>query len=551
MSNQPRRGTRPLDPRVLASPRALPWWVLAALATAASVAALVVAARAFGTALEDAVVRHRLAAASREGVSLAVALLVRVIARRVALVAARAGAERGVSAYEQRLLDAAGARTTPAAALAYLASEGLEHLSDAFATLTPALLEAVIEIPVLLVATARASGILALELVAGLLAMPVLAALIGLATDRRAREQLEASVRLSHLYLDLLGGAGTLAAFGRAREQAGAVDDAARSLERSTMQVLQVAFLSGISLDILAAVVVALVAVSIGIRLNDGSMTLAVGGAVLFWTPEVFAPLRAAALQFHTTADGRAAAAAIDALGIEVSEQPPAPRAPRHASLVTRRQRSSAPLLGLVNLDFVDVPLATPLTLSLERGDHLCVVGRSGVGKSTLLAALAGRGRGGVRGTLWIDGEPHSSLPPEQTVYVPASPAFVAGTVDENLVLVCGSERLDRARALLEALGAEALLARRTAPIGPHAEGLSAGERQRLALARALALERPFIVLDEPTSHLDAASERRLLDLLAAVARASIVVSASHREAVQLAATHVLTLNVLAEEVRR
>lgn len=519
----------------------MPFWGILAATTLAQLVALVVAARAFGNALSDAVVTHRLAASASAGVVLGAALVARVMLRRLGAVAAREAGERAARAAEPTLLEVARSTNPDPSRLAYLASEGLDRLATAVASVAPPVAETVTQIPTLVVATWLASPILGIELAGGLIAMPILAALIGIATDRRARDQLDATIELEHRYLDLLGGAGTLAAFGRADEQADAVDAAASSLEQRTMRVLEVAFLSGVSLDILSAIVVALVAVSIGIRLNDGSMALATGATVLFWTPEVFAPLRAASLQFHTTADGRAAAEAIDALA--ESPRPPAPRTtPAPTSrLLGGRASHDEPLLELRGVTTLELPIDPPVTASLAAGDHLCVVGRSGIGKSTLLMALVGRGAT-LRGTLVLEHETVAVLPPHRTVWVPARPAMVPGSIADNLAIVSGRDRLDIALDLLADLGAAELVRRRDDPVALAGANLSAGQRQRLALARALALGREVIVLDEPTSHLDARTEERFLELLSSRARDSVVISASHRDRVVHQATHVLEL---------
>ncbi|ACU53484.1 ABC transporter related [Acidimicrobium ferrooxidans DSM 10331] len=535
-----RRG--PIDPRALRAPGAMPFWAILAATTLAQLVALLVAARAFGAALSDAVVAHRLGASATAGVVLGAALVVRVVLRRLGQVAAREAGERAASAAEPALLAAARGTNPDPSRLAYLASEGLDRLATAVASVAPPVAETVAQIPTLVVATWLASPILGIELAGGLVAMPILAALIGIATDRRARDQLDATIELEHRYLDLLGGAGTLAAFGRADEQADAVDAAAASLEHRTMRVLEIAFLSGVSLDILSAIVVALVAVSIGIRLNDASMALATGATVLFWTPEVFAPLRAASLQFHTTADGRAAAEAIDALAA-----PPESPVPRTSQAPATRLLRAAPshdeaLLELRSVTTVEIELDPPVTLSLAPGDHLCVVGRSGIGKSTLLMALVGRGAT-LRGTLVLDHEIHRALPAERTVWVPARPAMVPGTIADNLQLVAGHDRLEVALDLLAELGAIELVQRRDDLVAPGGANLSAGQRQRVALARALALGRDVVVLDEPTSHLDVGTEERFLELLTREAKGSIVISASHRELVVRRATCVLELS--------
>lgn len=527
----------PIDPSVLRAPGSIPLWGALAALTLAETAALVVAARAFGGALSDAVVVHDLGGSAHEGLVLGAALVVRAVLRRLGSVTAHAAGERAAQAGGSAVLEAAASPQPDAARLAYLASEGLAKIATAIGSVAAPTLEAAVQIPVLVVLTWLASPILAIELVAGLVAMPVLAALIGLATDRRATAQLEATLRLERLYLDLVGGAATLAAFGRTDEQAQVVDRAARDLEERTMNVLSVAFLSGVSLDILSAIVVALVAVSIGIRLNDGSLALATGAAVLFWTPEVFAPLRAASLQFHTTADGRAAADAIGALTGPTQPREPAPTPVRwqlESAQGPRRER-----LVLEAFRPHELLLVPPLSLALGRGELCVVAGPSGIGKSTLLAAIAGRGAP-PEGACLLDGTP---LAPERVAWVPAASTFVPGTLGENLTLLSGPAGLETARALLVRLGASDLADRLDEPIAPGGANLSAGQRQRVALARALALGRSLLILDEPTSHLDAASEAAVIDLLAERARdGAVVIAASHRPRLIAAADVVVRL---------
>lgn len=536
MSTARPRSRAPIDPRALCAPGAIWFFGALVLATLVQAGALVLAARAFGAALADAVVRHDLAGSVHAGLLLAAALVGRTLARRIAALAAREAGERAARAATTAVLAAARGAHPDGARLAYLAGEGLAKLALAVGSVAAPALEAGVQIPLLLVLTWFASPILAVELVAGLVAMPVLAALIGLATDRRAQAQLEATVRLERLYLDLVAGASTLAAFGRSEEQAAVVDRAACDLERRTMDVLSVAFLSGVSLDVLSAIVVALVAVSIGIRLNDGSLPLAVGAAVLFWTPEVFAPLRAASLQFHTTSDGRAAASAIEAL----DAAPPPPVPVSHPVRWELRRGTSAPQTRLVVADVAprELALEPPLSLALDNGDLLAVVGPSGVGKSTLLRSLALRAAP-PSGSITLDGEP---LAAHHLVWVPSKPAFVPGTLADNLGLLGGPAAVPAATAILVRLGGKDLAARLDEPIAPGGANLSAGQRQRIALARALALGRRLVVLDEPTSHLDHASEAAVIEVLVALGRDAIVVVATHRPRLVEAATHVIEL---------
>ena len=295
------------------------------------------------------------------------------------------------------------------------------------------------------------------------------------------------------------------------------------------MATLRIAFLSALVLELLATLGVALIAVGIGLRLVFGEMTLATGLTVLLLAPDVYWPLRRIGVEFHAAQDGRTAADKAFAL----IGEPTAPKAP--AQTVTARG-AEIRLDGL-SVDGRDGHAPRDLTALIEPGSVTVLTGRNGAGKSTTLQAIAGvtvpsSGRVTVAGVDVTDLEPAAWW--RQLSWLPQRPALVPGTVRDNLVLFGDLDDVEKA---CKASGFDTVLA--DLPdgldtiLGRGGVGLSLGQRQRLGLARALGSAAAVLLLDEPTAHLDARAEERVLRAIVERARAgATVVVVGHREPV-------------------
>jgi ATP-binding cassette, subfamily C, bacterial CydD len=319
-----------------------------------------------------------------------------------------------------------------------------------------------------------------------------------------------------------------------------------------------VAFLSSMVLELLASLSVALVAVAIGLRLVYGDLTLQVGLTVLILAPEAYLPLRQLGTQFHAAADGVAATAKVLAI-----LDTPIPAA---------GTRTDLPAVPGLRLDRVIVGepgergTIGPLSLAIPAGSFTVVTGDSGAGKTTLLQVLAGVQRPD-HGHVLVGGPARQSEPesePESDPEIDLSDVdsaswrarlawagqgavIQAGTIRDNLAL--GNPGADdaRLRSALEAVDAAEFVDE--LPGGWHTElgeggaGISQGQRQRLALARALARQAALILLDEPTAALDEATEQRVLTGIAGAVRGRTVVLVTHRQAPVALADRVISMS--------
>ncbi|HEY7692134.1 MAG TPA: thiol reductant ABC exporter subunit CydD [Gaiellaceae bacterium] len=336
--------------------------------------------------------------------------------------------------------------------------------------------------------------------------VPVFMWLIGRYTEERTRERWLALRLLSSHFLDVVRGLPTLRAFNRARAQVGVISDVGERYRRATMGTLRVGFLSGSVLELAATLGVALVAVTIGVRLVDGGLGLQAGLTVLVLAPELYLPLRQLGTQYHASADGLAVAEGI--LGLLEA----APAVANSGTLA-----APSPESGPVRFEGVSFgyPSRSGLVLDgfeleLRAGETVALVGPSGAGKSTvadllllLLEPQAGR--------ITVDGVDLGSCRAESwreyVAWVPQRPSILRGSVADNIRLgdVSATDAQVRDAAVLA--GADAFVQRlpdgyRT-EIGDGGRQLSAGERRRIALARAFVRDAPLVLLDEPTADLD------------------------------------------------
>ncbi|ORW89802.1 ABC transporter ATP-binding protein [Mycobacterium szulgai] len=408
-------------------------------------------------------------------------------------------------------------------------TRGLDGLRPYFTGYLPTLLLAAILTPatvaVIAVYDMKSMAIVAITLPL----IPIFMVLIGMATADRSAAALAAMTTLQARLLDLIAGIPTLRALGRAcgPEQRIAELDAAH--RRSTMATLRIAFLSALVLELLATLGVALVAVSIGLRLLFGEMSLAAGLTVLLLAPDVYWPLRRVGVEFHAAQNGKTAADKAFAL---IGE--PEPQIP-HGRTVTARGAE----IRLAGLDVMTRDGRAPhdLTAVIEPGRVTVLTGPNGAGKSTTLQVIAGLTPPSA-GRVTVAGIEVGELMPadwwRQLSWLPQRPVLLPGTVRDNLLLLGPLDDLERACATA---GFDAVLAELPdgldTVLGRGGVGLSLGQRQRLGLTRALGSSKAVLLLDEPTAHLDARTEDRVLAALVERARAgATVVVVGHRERV-------------------
>ncbi|GMA21201.1 thiol reductant ABC exporter subunit CydD [Arsenicicoccus piscis] len=544
---------KPFDPAVLRLLPAArrPLAVLVLLGVAAGVAALA-QAFALATAVTVVVDGSGLGGSglARSGVGTAVLVLAAVLAVRALLAGATelaaSWASRTVSAGLRRTLVAHLARPERGDALApgtavALVTQGASATEPYVARYLPALVSGTV-LPVLAIATMLVidwrSGILVLLTVP---LLPLFAALIGSATAQASARRWATLAQLAGHFLDVMRGLPTLVSYGRAERQATVIAETSERHRRATMSTLRLAFLSSAALELLATISVALVAVSVGIRLTWGDLDLHTGLVAILLAPEAYWPIRRVGQEFHAAADGAAALSqAVEVLDGSAAGLPAGTSGRSRVPVGSRgadASRDAHASLDEGTIRLVDVDYHYPgseslvlQSLSFDLGPGLTVItGPSGSGKSTLLDVLCGLRpptRGEVTGLAAGRG-PH---------LVSQRPFLVPGTIRDNLTLGLASHQRPRDDGLWQALTRVGLAETvaglpggLSATIGDDGVGLSAGQRARLALARALLHDPAVLVLDEPTAHLDAAGTAHVEDLLVSVATERPVVVVTHR----------------------
>ena len=387
-----------------------------------------------------------------------------------------------------------------------LVTEALDALEPYFVKFLPQLILTCLATPTTLAAVVYLDWISAVTIIVCLPLVPVFMILVGKMTQAYSSERLKAMQRLGDQLLDLLAGLSTLKALGRENAPRRRVRELGDAYARTTMKTLYVAFLSGAVLEFLATISTALVAVEVGLRMVDGNLDLFSGLAIIMLTPECFKPLREVGAQFHASADGVAAAEQV----FDIVEDPAEGPALKGAS---------SPDLAASTVFLEGLSVASPgratvapfeLTARVEPGKVTVLRGKSGAGKSTAAAVILGLAAP-TSGRATIGGTPIDSISKEslwrQVSWVPQRPAILPGTVLENIGYPLG-EQIQRAAAITGFDDVVAALPNGwNTRIGHGGTGLSVGQRQRLALTRALVQPRPFVLLDEPSAHLDAASE--------------------------------------------
>jgi ATP-binding cassette, subfamily C, bacterial CydD len=336
--------------------------------------------------------------------------------------------------------------------------------------------------------------------------VPVFMWLIGRYTEERTRERWLALRLLSGHFLDVVRGLPTLRALNRSRAEAERIGEVGERYRSATMATLRVGFLSGSVLELAATLGVALVAVTVGVRLVGGGLGLQAGLTILVLAPELYLPLRQLGTQFHASADGIAVAERILALAEAPAEVGSAGTllAPSPAVASVRFERVSfgyPSRAGLV-LDELD--------LELRPGETVALVGESGTGKSTV-ASLLLRLAEPTAGRLTVGGADLALCDTKawrrRLAWVPQHPTIFRGTVADNIRLGSAQASDEDVRAAAGIAGADEFV--RALPggyetlVGDGGRPLSAGERRRVALARAFLRNAPLVVLDEPTADLD------------------------------------------------
>jgi ATP-binding cassette subfamily C protein CydD len=494
-------------------------------------------------------------AAAALAVTLA-ALLVVVAARAAVSYGGEVAALRAAAAVKSQLRRALTARSLRlgpawlagqrAGEIATLSTRGLDGLDSYFARYLPQLVLAVLVPIAVLARVAAADWISAVIIALTLPLIPLFTVLVGWHTKTQTRRQWRLLAALGGHFLDVVEGLPTLKVFGRASAQERVIAKVTEDYRAATMSTLRVAFLSALVLELSAAVATALVAVEVGLRLLYGHLGYETALLVLLLTPEAFLPLRAVGAQFHASMEGAAAAGRVfEILDTATPDEP-------QARLAAAGRRSAGADLRAQEIRLNGITAAYPgrhlpaldgVSLTIAPGDRIVLTGPSGAGKSTLLAVLL-RFIRPTAGTIGLEGAGHGGDVDlaaidvrqwrAQIAWVPQQPYLFTGTAADNIALghagasrsaICRAARLAGAAGFIEDLPAGY-----DTPLGERGLRLSAGQRQRIALARAFLRDAPLLLLDEPAAHLDPAGARLIGTAIDTALADRTVVLVSHRQ---------------------
>ena len=388
----------------------------------------------------------------------------------------------------------------------------------------------------------RVSG-LVLVLTAPLI--PLFMALLGKDAVAANQRQWRRLARLSARLLDTLAGLATLKRFNASRREAEIVARVSESYRVSTMEVLRIAFLSSVALEFLSTVSIAMVAVLIGFNLLYAKVHFQPAFFVLLLAPEFYLPLRTLGTHYHARMEAIAAAERIADILAAPLPSHPAQRAMLPQSQPCRIRFESVSFAHAEGCAALDA-----LSFVAAPGAVTALVGPSGAGKSTALNLLLGFASPQA-GSISIEGMDLSAIDEASwlanVAWVPQRAHLFAGTVLENLRLASPDASFARVREAAELADADEFIAALPAGydtlVGERGIGLSGGQIQRLALARAFLKDASVVLLDEPTAHLDARTQERIHAGIERLARGRTVLLAAHRPATARLATHIVVID--------
>jgi thiol reductant ABC exporter CydD subunit len=526
----PRHAGRPrfVPPELAARlPSLRPASVTALFVGALTAVSIVVQAIALATVIDRSLLHHdSLAAIQTPLITVAVAVVIRAAVALVGERSAHRTAESVVSSLRAQLLVhvlslgpswLVGERPGE---LSLTATRGLRSLHTYFARYLPQAAMAAV-VPVVLLAWIATQDWLSFVVVVALvIAVPITMIHFGREANRRTERQWRRLGSLAGRFLQLIEGLPTLRAFGREGYGRREVVESTEGVRVATMRTLRVAFISALSMDLIAGFGVGLVAMALGLRLLWGELDLHTAMAVLLVAPEIFVPLRRAGAEFHASTEGQAAAERVLEILAEplptLATAPARPAAPPIAP--TPPNAAGLRIEGLrITYENRSRPALNGVGLHAPPGVRIALIGPSGAGKSSVLAALLGFANPDA-GTMSVNGVPSSDFSAAHWrahfSWLPQRPYLFTATLAENLCLgapEAGEEMLEHVIGAvgLDHVGAH-LPHRLGTPLGHDGLTLSAGERQRVALARALLCPAPILLLDEPTAFLDPPTAQRM-----------------------------------------
>ncbi len=427
-----------------------------------------------------------------------------------------------------------------------LALESTDALDAWYTRVLPVVLGIAITMPCLLLAAFFVDPMTGLLMLVTVPIAPFLLYLIGRVTREASEAQWRAMNRFSAGLAEILRALPTLKLFARERDERQRVRGLSEDFAGAALRVLQLSFVSAFALELITTLAIAIIAVSIGLRLLYGQLTFTAAFFVLLLTPEFYQPLRLSGTAFHSGMTAHTAETALGAIapkGVQVAQTSLGTSSTRDVPVSGASAIQGA--IAVQDLSFrypgSPLPLLSGIQFTVPKGSLTVLAGPSGCGKTTLLRLLAGL----------LTPESGHIARADACSYVPQEPHLYNATLFENITLFqqdCSEQAVREAlKALCLSEWTEALPHGLMTPLGEGGQSLSQGQRKRLGLARALVQDRPLILLDEPTAALDertAATIREVLLALKESGRHTLFVI-SHDERLQTAADTVLDLDAL------
>ena len=395
-----------------------------------------------------------------------------------------------------------------------LTFDALQSLEDFFLKVAPSVASAIIFLPMFLMSAAAVDWLTAAILLATLPIAPLLLWLVGSATAQRNARAWAQLQRLNGDFREILSAITTLKLFGRTEAGALKIRDASEKSSAATLEVLKLAFVSSFALELITTLSIALVAVTLGLRLISGGVEFRAALFLLLMAPEFFLPVRRFGVAFHVMIAARDSLARLKNFL----------QAPQENSC-TVGKILMPPTIRLVDVSFTYPqkfsPVLRGVNLSFAAGRVTALVGASGSGKSTVLKLLAGLLKPTGGEIFWNDlptsrMEKFSRL--SKVAYTPQAPHMFAAPLEDNFTMF-GTLDDSQLQKLSAALKMSVL----------DAHKLSRGQLQRLGLIRTLLKDAPIILLDEPTAGLDEDNERRVLSLIKNFSPRRTIIIATHR----------------------
>jgi len=550
---------RPLDPRLLPhlAPARVP---LAGALVGGTLAGALVVAQAFAVAwLVTALLDRDATGSGRAALAVLAVTAGRAAAGWVVDAASARASAAVVTGLRRRVVAAAlslgSVRLSRrrSGELGLLATRGVAAVDPYLTRYLPAVVLAAVLPGLAVLAIATQDLLSALIVVLTLPLVPVFAVLVGMATRDRAERQWRVLAQLSGHFVDVVRGLPTLVVFRRAEAQGETIRRVTDRYRRATGETLKLAFASSAVLELVATLSVALVAVTVGLRLSTGSLDLFTALVVLLLAPEAYWPLRRVGAEFHAAAEGTATFEAVESLLAEADLvvsgrglRPP---------LASADSADPASIVEVADVTVVypqrEVPVLDGFSAAIPRRGLTAVVGPSGAGKSTLLQVLTGE-LVPVAGEVVVGGVALPRDPAglrgwqERVAWLPQRPWLLPGSVRDNVRLGRPDATDEEVWAALERVALADLVRSRDTgldlEVGEDGAALSAGERARLALARVVVSRREVVLLDEPSAHLDALTENVVAGTLSWLAERCSVVVVAHRPRLVELADHVITV---------